>query len=82
MKASILDLRRRMGDVLKAIQRNETVTLLHRGKAIAIIQPDAGRSAEKPVAGHEVFGMWTDRTDLGDVGAVVDKLRKGRFDAL
>lgn len=82
MKASILDLRRRMGDVLKAIQRNEAVTLLRRGKPIAVIQSDAGRSAGKPVTGHEAFGLWADRVDLVDVRAAVDKLRKGRFDAV
>ena len=32
MKASILDLRRRMSEVLKALERNEDVTILYRGK--------------------------------------------------
>jgi prevent-host-death family protein len=81
MKASLLDLRRRMGDILKAIRRNEPVTLLRRGKTIAVIQPAAGRTAGRSVGTHPAFGMWAGRSDLADVGAAVAKLRKGRFDA-
>ena len=36
MKASILDLRRRMKDVLLALDRNESVTIFYRGKEKAI----------------------------------------------
>lgn len=81
MKASILDLRRRMADVLKALQRNEEVTLLRRGKTIAVILPEGGRPAGKPVVGHKAFGMWANRSDLADIGAAMDRIRKGRFDA-
>lgn len=31
MKVSILDLRRRMKDVLRALDRNESVTIYYRG---------------------------------------------------
>lgn len=82
MKASLLDLRRRMGDILRALRRNEAVTLQRRGKTIAVIQPAGGGSPGKVVARHAAFGMWADRTDLADVGAAVDRMRKGRFDAL
>jgi antitoxin (DNA-binding transcriptional repressor) of toxin-antitoxin stability system len=82
MKASILDLRRRMGDVLKALRRNEEVTLLRRGKTIAVIRPVGGAAGSKRVASHPAFGMWAGRSDLADMGAAMDKLRKGRFDAL
>jgi len=82
MKASILDLRRRMGDVLKALRRNEEVTLLRRGKTIGIIRPSGGAPGSKRVASHPAFGLWADRSDLADMGAAMDKLRKGRFDAL
>jgi antitoxin (DNA-binding transcriptional repressor) of toxin-antitoxin stability system len=82
MKASILDLRRKMGDVLKALQRNEEVTLLRRGKAIAVIRPFGRPPAGKRAAAHPAFGLWAGRTDLADMNAAVDKLRKGRFDAL
>ena len=36
MKASVLDLRYRTKDVIKAIERGETITLLYRGKEKAL----------------------------------------------
>jgi len=82
MRASILDLRRRMGDVLKALQRNEEVTLLRRGKTVAVIHPAGGPPGAKRVAAHPAFGMWAGRSDLADVSAAVGRLRRGRFDDL
>ncbi len=82
MKASLLDLRRRMGDILKAIQRNESVTLLRRGKAIAVIRPGAGQPSAMRVADHEAFGMWKTHSDFLDVEAAMAKLRKGRFNGV
>lgn len=32
MKATVVDLRYKMNDVLKALDRNETVTILYHGK--------------------------------------------------
>ena len=82
MKASILDLRRRMADVLRALDRNESVTILYRGRARAILIPAGARGSERsPVGDHPAFGMWKDRQDLHDVAAHVRKLRKGRFRA-
>lgn len=83
MKATLLDLRRRMGNVVKALERGEDVTLLRRGKTFAVIRP-AGRSrcGPKRVTDHPAFGMWTGRKDLADIGTALDRLRKGRFDAL
>ena len=78
MKASILDLRRRMKDVLLALDRNETITILYRGKEKAILSPSQP-STPKSVKDHEVFGMWQDREDMADVNAYVRKLRKGRL---
>ncbi len=81
MKATILDLRRRMGDVLDAIERNETVTLLRRGKPIAEIRPLGSAKPASPSAEHEAFGMWKDRKDLADVEKTMDRLRRGRVRA-
>ncbi len=78
MKASILDLRRRMKDVLLALDRNETITILYRGKEKAILSPTK-QSISKSVQDHEAFGMWQDREDMADVDAYVRKLRKGRL---
>jgi len=81
MKASILDLRRRMSRVLHALDQNEPVTIVHRGKRRGILYPD--RSRQKiAVTEHPAFGMWRDRKDLRDVGRAVRKLREGRADAL
>lgn len=79
MKASILDLRRRMRDVLLALDRNESVTIYYRGKEKAILSPSR-RSTTKSIKGHEAFGMWRDREDTADVDAYVRDLRKGRVD--
>ena len=52
MKASILDLRRRMKDILLALDRNESVTILYRGKEKAILSPSR-QQIKKPVKDHE-----------------------------
>jgi hypothetical protein len=81
MKASILDLRRRMREVLHALERNEPVTILHRGKAKGILYPSAPAKAVA-VSEHPAFGLWKDRPEMENVGEAVRKLRRGRFDAL
>lgn len=79
MKASILDLRRNMPDVLSALDRGETVTITYRGKDKGVMYPVAkaerksGRLAE-----HPTFGIWRDRDDLHDVDQFVRNLRKPR----
>ncbi|MBI4230692.1 MAG: hypothetical protein HY608_07635, partial [Planctomycetes bacterium] len=79
MKASILDLSRRMPDVLRALERNEPVTLLYRGKAKGMILSlhSAGRQA-RPVRENPAFGLWKDREELRDVGRFVRSLRDRR----
>lgn len=79
MKASILDLRRRMADVLRALDRNEPVKILYRGREKAILLP-AGRSngGQLHVKDHPAFGMWKGRKEFEDVGAQVRELRKSR----
>ena len=81
MKATILDLRYRTKDVLKAVERGETVTVLCRGKEKARITPiPSSRGAE--VRANAAFGMWKDRKDLSNVPKFVRTLRQGRFHAL
>jgi antitoxin (DNA-binding transcriptional repressor) of toxin-antitoxin stability system len=82
VKASILDLRRRMSDVLRALEANEAVTILHRGKEKGVLYPVARKNSALHVAEHPAFGMWKDRRDLEDVAAAVRRLRKGRGLAL
>ena len=78
MKATIVDLRYRMKDVLSAVERGESVTVLYRGKPKARILPIA-KNPGGNLAESEVFGMWKDRKDLRDVPGYVRKLRQGRF---
>ncbi len=81
MKATILDLRRRMKDVLLALDRNESVTIYYRGKEKAILSPSRQKT-EISVTDHSAFGMWRDRKDMADVDNYVRNLRKGRLDDL
>lgn len=84
MKASVLDLRRRMKDILQSLRRNEPVTLLRRGKLIGTIHPP-GRAPDQPpgpsASAHIAFGMWKGRPDLEDVDAALERIRGGRTDA-
>jgi hypothetical protein len=79
MRASFVDLRKKSGEILKALERNERVTVLYRGRVKAVMQPLAGqgRRAGK-VKDHPAFGLWAGRDDLKDVAAYVANLRKGR----
>ena len=81
VKASILDLRRRMKDVLRALDRNESVKILYRGKEKGILRPSPGARSTSVVK-HPAFGMWKGRTDMRNVPGTVRKMRKGRVDAL
>jgi len=79
MKATIVDLRYRTKDVLKAVERGETVTVLYRGKAKARILPIPEKGSGSKLDSQEAFGLWKDREDLRDVRGYVRKLRQGRF---
>lgn len=85
MQATILDLRRRMPEVLRALDRQERVTILYRGKERAVLVPSGEKPAKKGrkrTIDHPAFGMWADRTDLVDVAVHVRTLRRGRVHAL
>lgn len=83
MKASIVDLRYRMKDVLSAIDRGETVTVLYRGKEKAKLVPitakKSSKSSKDELRKHPYFGMWADREDMKDPVAWVRKMREPRF---
>jgi antitoxin (DNA-binding transcriptional repressor) of toxin-antitoxin stability system len=79
MKATTLDLRRRMSEVVRALQRGQQVTLTHRGKVIGTIHPTSnGNGAKTSIRDHPAFGMWADREDMKDPAAWVRKLRSKR----
>jgi len=83
MEASILDLRRRMAEVLRALDRNESVKILYRGRPRAVLVPAGSRNRPgDSVASHPAFGMWKDNDSLGNVPAYVRTLRRNRFGAV
>ena len=83
MEASILDLRRRMAEVLRALDRNESVTILYRGRRRAILVPTGPANGKRrPVSSLPGFGMWKDHEKLEDVAGHVRKLRRNRSDAV
>lgn len=79
MKASILDLLCRTKHVLRALYRNESVTVCSRDKEKAVMSPSRPR-LDRSVKDHEVFGMWRDWDETADVDGYVRNLRKGRLD--
>ncbi len=79
MKASVVDLRYKMNDVLKALDRNEKVTILYRGKIKGVLIPSGKQKKGAKISDHPFFGMVpssTDRSVLDELHA----LRKGRYD--
>jgi prevent-host-death family protein len=78
MKATIVDLRYRMKDVLSAVDRGETVTILYRGKPKAKIVPFSKKEVFDKIINDPAFGMWKDREDMRDPSAYVRKIRQGR----
>ena len=83
MQASILDLRRRMSEVIKALDRNEPVTILYRGKKRGVLLPTGSKKdARRSCRESSAFGMWKDIASMKDAAEYVRNLRKGRFDDL
>jgi antitoxin (DNA-binding transcriptional repressor) of toxin-antitoxin stability system len=78
MEASIVDLRYRMKDVLKAIDRNEDVLILYHGKVKATIRA-AGKARAMKVAQHPFFKMCPSSRVVAEE---MDVLRGGRNRAL
>jgi len=77
MKASIVDLRYKTNDILKALDRNESVTILYHGKVKGVIKPARERSKLK-VNDHPFFGM-RDESEITPLESL-GNLRKPRHD--
>ena len=78
MKATVVELRYKMKEVLKALDQRENVTILYHGKVKGTIIPAKSNSSAK-VEDHPFFGM--NRNDSASVLNQMDKLRGPRFDA-
>lgn len=76
MKASIVDLRYHMNDVLKALARNESVDVLYHSKKIGTIIPFK-QSTPKKVEDHAFFGM--DHDASLSVAEHLEQMRGGRY---
>jgi hypothetical protein len=68
-----------MKEILRALDRRETVTILYHGQKKGTIVP-VGRNGEARVAAHPFFGMRDG--DTRSVQEVMEELRGGRFRAL
>ena len=77
MKASIVDLRYKSKEILKALDRNETVTVLYHGKVKGILSPVTKKSSSK-VKDHDFFAM--NKVAKVSVLEELESLRKPRYD--
>jgi antitoxin (DNA-binding transcriptional repressor) of toxin-antitoxin stability system len=80
MNATIVDLRYNMKNVLRAIDRGETVTVLYREKERAKLTPiaPAPSSGTPKTKDLPLFGLWKDREDMGDPASYIRQLRVPR----
>ncbi len=83
MKASVVDLRYKMREILAALARNETVSVMYHGKVKAILSP-VSQGSDRRVCEHPFFGMRSaDSTDIANnlsVEEEMKRLRGGRYD--
>lgn len=81
MKATFVDLRKKSGEIVRALDRNEQITVLYRGRPKAVMRPISGKGAGQAIKAkdHPAFGLWAGRKDLAAPAAHVRQLRKGRF---
>jgi hypothetical protein len=77
VEASVVDLRYKMKDVLKALDRNEEVVVLYRGKEKGRIVPSKTKSGAKKVESHPFFGMNAKAEQA--VAEEMQTLRGGRY---
>ena len=78
MKATIVALRYRMKDVLRALDRREDVSILYHGKLKGIIVAQSAGTKGR-IDEHPFFNM---RPSEGSVTDEMDRLRGGRHRAL
>lgn len=74
METSLSGLRYKIKDILLALERNEEITLLYRGKVRGVIMPAENT---KKVREHPFFGM--KQNDSRPVSEIMDELRGSRF---
>lgn len=75
MKASVVDMRYKMSEVLDALERSESVEILYHGRTKGIIMP-VRRESGAPVKEHAFFGMFSGSD--ASVDEVMESLRGPR----
>ena len=78
MKISVIDLRYRMKEILKAIDRHEEVTILYHGKVKGVIKPKVS-SRNRRISEHPFFNMYQSKKAVNDV---IADLRRDRYRAV
>ena len=76
MKATIVDLRYKMKEVLKALERNERVTVFYHGKAKGVLVPAQSQKTGN-IQEHPFFGMFGESNE--SVAGELDDLRQPRY---
>ncbi len=76
MNASVVDLRYKTKQILEALDRRETVSVLYHGKVKGRLVPAASPERKK-VQDHAFFGMR--KKDQTPVPEVMQALRGGRY---
>jgi antitoxin (DNA-binding transcriptional repressor) of toxin-antitoxin stability system len=76
MNASIVDLRYKTKEILEALERRESVSVLYRGKLKARIVPVSDQPIRR-VSETALFGMY--KQAKTPVAQVMDALRGGRY---
>jgi hypothetical protein len=81
MEASIVDLRYKMKDVLKALKRQETVKVYYRNTLCGILTPvESSKKMNKKIKDHPFYGMHRDASNT--VEDEMNHLRGDRYKEL
>ncbi len=76
MNASVLDLRYKMRDVLRALNRRERVSILYHGKIKGEIIPSKQKNSLKS-SNHPLFGMV--KGEKAPPEKIIAQMRRGRY---
>ncbi len=78
MHSTAKKLRFHTKDLLESVSRGEEVVITYRGKPCAKLVP-LKKKSKKIGRESELFGVWSDRSDMADINLYLRGLRKGRF---
>jgi len=79
MKATAKDLRFHSKELLDTARRGEEVLITFRGKPYAKLVPVTGEIDLATNLGNNLFGIWSDNSEVDNVQGFVDKARESRL---